>query len=108
VDYLETRSDIDKNKLGFYGDSWVGGMGASIPALEKRLRVSVLANGGFSVTPTLPEVDQFNFAAHVTIPTLVLNGRYDFTFPVETSRLPIDEALRADRKANCRGSGGGA
>ena len=28
----------------------------------------------------LPQVDQINFAPRVTIPTLMLNGRYDFTF----------------------------
>jgi pimeloyl-ACP methyl ester carboxylesterase len=36
--------------------------------------------------PTLQQVDQINFAPHVTLPTLMLNGRYDFFCPVEASQ----------------------
>ena len=38
---------------------------------------------------TLPEVDPLNFAPHVLQPTLMINGRYDFFFPVETSQQPL-------------------
>lgn len=41
----------------------------------------------------LPEVDPFNFVKHVTIPVLMLNGRYDDTFPLETSQLPLFQFL---------------
>jgi hypothetical protein len=34
-------------------------------------------------------VDQINFATRVTIPMLMLNGRYDWFFPLETSQLPM-------------------
>ena len=98
VDYLETRQDIDRTKLGYYGFSWGGGMGAHFPALEKRFNVSVLALAGFRMEPVLPEVDSFNFASHVTIPTLMLSGRYDFTFPVEQSQKPFFERLGATEK----------
>jgi eukaryotic-like serine/threonine-protein kinase len=37
----------------------------------------------------LPEADQLNFARRVKIPTLMLNGRYDFIFPVETGQIPM-------------------
>lgn len=43
--------------------------------------------------PTLPEVDQLNFAPHVTVPTLMINGRYDFFFPVESSQKPMFQLL---------------
>jgi formylglycine-generating enzyme required for sulfatase activity/dienelactone hydrolase/predicted Ser/Thr protein kinase len=100
VDYLETRDDIDKNKLGYYGFSWGAGMGPHLLALDKdkRLKVSVLAAGGFGLDPVLPEADPFNFAAHVTIPTLMLNGRYDFTFPVEIAQLPMYRLLGTPEK----------
>jgi len=93
MDYLETRPEIDRNKVGFYGISWGGALGAILPAIENRLKVSVLALGGFWLAPALPEVDQLNFAPRVTIPTLMLNGRYDFFFPVETSQLPMFRLL---------------
>jgi len=41
----------------------------------------------------LPEADAINFAPHVTIPVLMLNGKYDFIFPVETSQMPLFRAL---------------
>jgi eukaryotic-like serine/threonine-protein kinase len=93
IDYLETRKDIQSDKLAYAGDSLGAKLGALLPALEPRLKVSVLVNGGFYWTRPLPEADEFNFAPRVTIPTLMLNGRYDYTFPVETSQLPMFQAL---------------
>lgn len=89
VDYLETRGDVDADKLAYLGTSWGGVMGAIIPALEKRLKVSVLVVGGFFQQRTLPEVEQLNFAPRVKTPVLMLNGQYDFVFPVETSQQPM-------------------
>jgi pimeloyl-ACP methyl ester carboxylesterase len=40
-----------------------------------------------------PEVDPFNFAPRVTIPTLMLNGRYDSIYPVEECQLPLFRLL---------------
>ena len=42
---------------------------------------------------TLPESDPWNFLPRVTAPTLMLNGRFDFFFPVETSQMPFFERL---------------
>jgi hypothetical protein len=50
------------------GQAWVTVM----PAVENRLKVSVLTGPGFSLQKTRPEVDQMNFAPRVTIPTLML------------------------------------
>ena len=44
---------------------------------------------------TLPEVDQINFAPHLKQPVLLLSGRYDFFFPVETSQNPMFRLLGA-------------
>jgi eukaryotic-like serine/threonine-protein kinase len=93
IDYLETRQDIQPDKLAFAGASWGGAIGGLLPALESRLRVSVLIIGGFHMQTTLPEVDQINYAPRITIPTLMLNGRYDSVFPLETSQLPMFQRL---------------
>ena len=47
IDYLETRPDLDKNNIGYYGFSWGAAMGAILPALENRVKASVLHGGGF-------------------------------------------------------------
>jgi eukaryotic-like serine/threonine-protein kinase len=93
IDYLETRPEIDHDRIGYYGISWGAAMGAIMPALEGRLKVSVLPAGGFHLQKPLPEVDQINFAPRVTIPTLMLNGRHDFAIPVEASQNPMFRLL---------------
>jgi eukaryotic-like serine/threonine-protein kinase len=81
IDYLETRPDIDRTKVAYYGYSWGGQMGAILPALEPRLKASLILVGGFDLRHALPEVEPINFAPRITIPTLMLNGRYDFFYP---------------------------
>ena len=93
IDYLETRSDIDINRLAFVGFSWGGRMGAIIPAVEDRFRVSVLFVGGLASGRARPEVDQINYITRVTIPTLMLNGKYDSIEPYRTAQLPMYQLL---------------
>lgn len=42
LDYLETRPDIDSDRVGYYGVSWGGRRGPLIMALESRLKTSTL------------------------------------------------------------------
>ena len=63
-------------------------------AEEKRLRAAVIISGGFQLTfHYLPDDDPLNFAPRVSIPVLMLNGRYDMTFPVESSQRPMFQFL---------------
>ncbi len=89
IDYLDARPDIDARRLGYYGFSWGGQLGGLIPAVEPRLRVAVLYAAGLAFERPQPEVDPFNFLPHVTVPVLMVNGRYDYDFPVETSQRPM-------------------
>jgi serine/threonine protein kinase len=92
IDYLETRQDIDSNKLAYYGMSWGGVLGAIIPAVEERLKASVLVPGGF-FGRARSEADQINYVTRVKTPTLMLNGKYDTIFPYETSIKPMFDLL---------------
>jgi dienelactone hydrolase len=92
IDYLQTRQDIDGQKLAYYGMSWGGEYGAIIPAVESRLKASVLVAGGLSGWGR-PEVNPVNYAPHVKIPTLMLNGRYDTLGPPQISQKPMFELL---------------
>lgn len=89
IDYLETRKDIQSDKIGYLGWSWGGFMGGIIPAVEKRISCVVLNVGGMCMTMAFPESDQINYLPRVTQPTLMLNGKYDMYFPVETSQKPM-------------------
>jgi dipeptidyl aminopeptidase/acylaminoacyl peptidase len=93
VDYLETRPDIDRTRLGYYGISAGANMASLILANDHRIKAAVLLGGGLPPIPDLPEVDQINFVSRVTTPVLMLNGRYDFVEPVETSQQPMFELL---------------
>ena len=86
IDYLETRKDMNLDRLAYYGLSTGAYLGSILPAVETRIKVSVLLSGGFDGAKKLPEVDEINFAPRVKVPTLMLNGRYDHFFPLETSQ----------------------
>ncbi len=93
IDYAETRPDLDHEKLGYYGYSWGAEMGAIVPAVEPRFKACVLALGGLDFQRSLPEVETINFVSHVKQPVLMLNGRYDFFFPVESTQEPFFRML---------------
>jgi predicted esterase len=93
VDYLETRADIDKEKLAYCGFSWGGNLGNVIPAVEGRLMASVLIVGGLPYWKSRSEADEINYVTRVKTPTLMLNGKYDFTFPLETTVRPMYDLL---------------
>jgi serine/threonine protein kinase/class 3 adenylate cyclase/dienelactone hydrolase len=95
IDYLETRPDIQHDKLAYCGLSWGAALGAILPAIENRFKASVLVGGGYCMQSTLPEVEQINFTPRVTVPTLMINGRFDFFCPVETSQKPMFRLLGA-------------
>jgi pimeloyl-ACP methyl ester carboxylesterase len=40
-----------------------------------------------------PEVQTVNYVSRVTLPTLMLNGRYDLLFPLETKVKPMFDLL---------------
>jgi len=93
LDYVDSRPDLDHNKIGYYGYSWGAVMGAIIPAVDLRIKANVLALGGMEYSRTLPEVDKINFLPRVKQPTLMLNGHYDFFFPVDSTQIPFYNLL---------------
>ena len=88
VDYLEQRPDVDHSRTAFYALSMGADMGAMVGAVEPRLRTLVLVSGGLD-DGLPPEVDALNFAPHVRVPVLMVNGRYDFIAPYGTSQVPL-------------------
>lgn len=98
IDYLETRPEIDRNKIGYAGHSMGARLGVLLTPLEPRVKVNLLLDGGLPFGARSPEVDEMNFAPHVGIPTLMVNGRHDFIFPPETSQAPLFRLLGAPEK----------
>jgi len=95
LDYLETRPDIDKTRLGFYGISAGADGGSLALADEQRIKAAVLLSSALPDVPVPPEVDPINFVPRVRLPVLMLNGKYDFGAPVETLQEPLFRLLGA-------------
>ena len=73
LDYLDTRDDMDLERVGYVGVSF--GSSAALPllALEERLKVAVLTSGGLvSTVDTPPEANPVNYVPRITIPVLML------------------------------------
>ena len=102
LDYLATRSDIDTARIAYMGVSWGGRFGGVVLATEPRFKAAVLCVAGLNFRRAQPEVDDLNYLPRVHTPVLMINGRHDFTFPLETAAKPMFDLLgtSADRKRN--------
>ena len=106
IDYLATRPDIDSSRLGYYGISLGSTMGAILTAIEPRFRGSVLVSGGLTSARPLPDADPLNFLPHIKVPTLMVNGRGDFAFPIETAQKPFFNLIGTGQKKHAVFNGG--
>lgn len=93
IDYLETRPEIDIKKLAYYGISLGAWVGPVLTAIEERFRTCILVAGGLPQTDYLPEANVVNFAPRTKIPVLMLNGRFDYVFPLEISQIQLFRLL---------------
>jgi len=94
LDYLQTRPDIDQGRLGLFAISSGTRFGLITLAQDVRLRAAVLAEAGlFPGNRAAADVDAVNFAPHVQVPVLMLNGRDDFIYPLQASQIPLFHLL---------------
>lgn len=101
LDYLSTRAEVDTTKFAYFGFSWGGYMGGIIPAVEPRLKVVLLYVAGLEMERGRPEVDPLNYLPRIKQPVLMMNGRFDYFFPIETAQKPYFRFLgtaAADKK----------
>ncbi len=94
VDYLETRPDIaNVKKLAYLGVSQGAAAGVIFLALEDRFQAVVFLDGGFFLMPAAKGEDQADFAPRLKKPLLMVNGKYDFTFPPDQAQAPLFEMI---------------
>ena len=91
IDYVETRQDLKAEKMAYLGVSRGASVAPVMVAMEKRLRTAILLSGGLWAGEVRPEIDPIYFAPRVTVPILMINGRYDFVFAVDSSQRPLFE-----------------
>ena len=93
IDYLETRSDVDHDRVAYFGFSWGGWMSSLALATEPRLKAGVAVIGGLAYLPVYPEMDPINFVSRVTQPVLMISTRYDPLFPADRIGRPMFDRL---------------
>lgn len=93
VDYLETRTDVDRSRLAYYGLSLGAITALPVLAVENRFKAAVLLASALPFNRTPPEVDPINFVPRIRIPVLVLGGRQDFIHPVDSGQVPLFRLL---------------
>jgi len=106
VDFLETRDDLDKDRIGFFGISLGGMIGTVFCSVDNRVAVPVIALAGgnlslmFGVEAITDEakeyfsiIDPINFIAEIKPrPLLMINAENDEVIPPITSRMLFKEA----------------
>ena len=66
----------------------------------------MILGGGLETFPFPPEVDVWNFAPRVRVPTLMVNAKADFGYPIETSQRPLFDAIGTTDKKHVHFEGG--
>jgi hypothetical protein len=96
VDYLETRNDLDKQKIAFLGISNGANLGLVLTAVEDRYKTLLFESAGLEkdFRSRIAETSPINFASQVRTQKLFVNGRYDETFPYNTDVKPLAKLLR--------------
>jgi len=98
IDYLETRADIDKQKIAYMGDSMGAGLGVIFTAVEERFKAVIFLDGGFYAEKMLPGTDQADFAPRLKAPTLLIAGKFDWIFMGKDALVRMIGAPTADKK----------
>jgi dienelactone hydrolase len=100
LDFLETRSELDRSKIAFYGTSAGVSLGQRLAAIDPRYRAAVFVAGGAERewVSYIAEANPLNFASHVRVPKLVINGRYDEEYQYRTDIEPFFKLLRDPKR----------
>lgn len=98
VDYLRESEVYETSRIGFIGFSYGAEFGPIFLAMENRIELGILVNGGLpqNVLPT--EMSPYNFVPRVNVPILMINGSEDALFPLETSQKPLFSAFGTPAK----------
>ena len=96
LDYLQTRPDIDASKMAYLGVSMGSAEGVIYATLaQDRFKTVIFLDGGYFLEKPPNGGDQADFAPRLKKPVLMVNGREDYVFTLETSQDPLFAMLGA-------------
>ena len=99
IDYLETRPEIDHNRIGYLGVSFGAALGVNFAAVEDRIKAVVMLDGGMYNETALPGTDQADFAPRLKAPALLIAGKFDWIYLGKDALIRMLGAPAADKKA---------
>jgi len=94
IDFLSSRADLDKEKIGFWGFSWGAHMGPMACAIEKRIKTGILVSGSLWSREEFG-TSHLGWSQRCRTPMLMISGEYDSTYRFEDRQKPYFQALGA-------------
>lgn len=98
IDYLETRDDIDNERIASLGISSGVNWFWPLLACEPRIKTAIAASGGLPPHKEPDIADAKNYLALIEQPVLLLNGRFDALNPLGPNHDRILEWLGSTDK----------
>lgn len=93
LDYLQTRDDMDMDRVALHALSYGGWRAPYALAVEHRFATAMIQSAGLNPRALPPEIQQQHYLPRVTTPVLLITGKDDFAFPYENSQRPFFELL---------------
>ena len=95
LDYLETRPDLDRSRIGMVAPSAGSVLGLIVGAIEPRYRVITMFGAGLPAgfRAIVQPANPINFASHIRVPKLIIQGRFDEDTPLKTATEPFFKLL---------------
>ena len=81
LDYIESRPEFDSRKIAYVGLSYGASYALPMLALERRFQGALLLSGGMPATRMPAPAEAIHYLSRITLPVLMLNGRYDDIVP---------------------------
>ena len=96
LDYLETRTDVDRDRIALVAQSSGARTGIPLAAVESRYQSVFFHGAGVSPGQAswVKGTNPIEFAPHIKGPTMMLQGRHDEAIQLETSAKPLLALLR--------------
>ena len=102
LDYLETRTDVDRDRIAFVAQSSGARTGIPLAAVESRYRSVFFHGAGVSPGQAswVKGTNPIEFAPHIKRPTMMLQGRHDEAIRLKTSAEPLSALLREPKRSS--------
>jgi eukaryotic-like serine/threonine-protein kinase len=100
LDYLETRKDIDMDRLAAIAPSAGSSLVLILGALETRYKTLVYLGAGLPASNRSINAvaNPIYFTPHIKPPKLIVSGRYDEDTPVRTATEPLLKLMKEPKR----------